>query len=53
MGSIACGNVFCAPTSIALGIYGFIVLNDLEVKRAFERTARGQHPDPIRALVQR
>lgn len=35
-GSVVCGNVFCAPTAMALCIFGLIVLLDADVKRAFE-----------------
>ena len=33
--SFLCGNVFCAPTAVALCVYAAIVLFDPAVKRAF------------------
>lgn len=44
---------YCAPTALALLIYGLIVLLNGEVAQAFEMAAQGSTPEQIRAAFQR
>lgn len=48
-GMVTVMTCYCAPTSIALLIYGLIVYLDSSVKEAFEMGARGHTPDQIDA----
>jgi hypothetical protein len=49
-GSLTC---YCAPTSIALAIYGLIVYFNSDVARAFELAGQGHSPNAIKAATYR
>lgn len=48
-GLLSLFSCYCFPTSIALFIYGVIVMNNAPVKRAFDMAAAGESSADIRA----
>jgi hypothetical protein len=51
LGLLTAVTVFCAPTSIALLIYGLIVYLDSDVAKAFDMGNQGLPPHEIRARL--
>lgn len=49
LGLVTLITCYCAPTSIALGIYGLIIYLNPDVSAAFARRERGETPEQITA----